>query len=403
MTKNLKAYRLWLASLGVFALAGATGAFMRFALLYGFPWGLQFANVRHAHSHLMYFGWVAPGLMALMVSWLPRLMKRPLSPRQIAQFRVNIIITLLLSLLAYAAFLPYGYSLASFGSVRLPAAVIASSLNIFAWYWFAWLYWRATKGVERGRPLRLWDAGLGFMILASMGAWGVAVASRLDVQDPFWNAALTHLFLDTVSDGWFVLTILGLAYAANPQAARHPLAARSESWLIVGLPVLFLLSVPINYVPIPVRLIGSAGGVSVALGLGGNIVALWSARPMGWRIQLLFLGLKGLATLAVVVPALSRWGDLMRLRVSYLHWLLLGFVTLGLIAAADDVWGRTAVPSRKWFAATVIAIIISLFFLTSLWPVAWSGRWVRVTAAWVALGPVLVALKALLQRLRRKT
>lgn len=365
---------------------------MRFGLLYGFPWGLQFTNIRHAHSHLMYFGWVTPALMALIVGWLPRLTGRPFTPRQLAQFRANIIATLLLSLLAYAAFLPYGYSLATFGSVRLPVAVIAASLNIVAWYWFIWLYWRATRGVERGRPLRLWDAALGFMILASMGAWSVAVISRLGIQDPFWSVAATHLFLDTFSDGWFVLAVLGLAYAANPQAAKHPWAVRGESWLIMGLPVLFLLSVPFNMMPLPIWLIGAAGGVLVALGLGGNLIALWSARPSGWGVPLFFLGLKALATLAVTIPAVTQWATIAQLRVSYLHWLLLGFVTLSLTVAAERLWGETAVPKRHWLTASVIAVILSLLLLTSLWPAAWSGRWVRVTAAWVALGPVLAAM-----------
>ncbi len=365
---------------------------MRFGLLYGFPWGLQFTNIRHAHSHLMYFGWVTPALMALIVGWLPRLTGRPFTPRQLAQFRANIIATLLLSLLAYAAFLPYGYSLATFGSVRLPVAVIAASLNIVAWYWFIWLYWRATRGVERERPLHLWDAALGFMILASMGAWSVAVISRLGIQDPFWSVAATHLFLDTFSDGWFVLAVLGLAYAANPQAAKHPWAVRGESWLIMGLPVLFLLSVPFNMMPLPIWLIGAAGGVLVALGLGGNLIALWSARPSGWGVPLFFLGLKALATLAVTIPAVTQWATIAQLRVSYLHWLLLGFVTLSLTVAAERLWGETAVPKRHWLTASVIAVILSLLLLTSLWPAAWSGRWVRVTAAWVALGPVLAAM-----------
>lgn len=58
----------WFSALGVFVLAGLTGAFMRFGLIYGFPWGLQYANIRHAHSHTMYFGWVTPALMALIAA-----------------------------------------------------------------------------------------------------------------------------------------------------------------------------------------------------------------------------------------------------------------------------------------------------------------------------------------------
>lgn len=43
----------WLGALGVFVLAGSTGALYRFGMPLGLPFGLQFGNVRHAHSHLM--------------------------------------------------------------------------------------------------------------------------------------------------------------------------------------------------------------------------------------------------------------------------------------------------------------------------------------------------------------
>src|SRR5690606_1433652 len=58
-SENL-AWRLALAS---FTLAALTGAFMRFGLYLGFPAGLRFGDVRHAHSHLMFFAWATPALM----------------------------------------------------------------------------------------------------------------------------------------------------------------------------------------------------------------------------------------------------------------------------------------------------------------------------------------------------
>jgi hypothetical protein len=65
LQKN-KWFWVWLTALGIFILAASTGAFMRFAMILGFPFGLMFTNVRHAHSHLMYFGWVTPALMGLI-------------------------------------------------------------------------------------------------------------------------------------------------------------------------------------------------------------------------------------------------------------------------------------------------------------------------------------------------
>jgi hypothetical protein len=381
----------WLAALALFILAGSTGALLRFGLLHGFPWGLQYSNVRHAHSHLMYFGWVTPALMGLMAAWLPTLTGRPFSPTLHTRFRAIIGITLLLALAAYVAFLLYGYRPAQFGDVRLPVSTILASFNMLAWYAFVLAYRQATRGAARNEPLRLWDGALVFLVLASLGAWGVAVTAVFNLSSPLLSAALTHLFLDLFAEGWFVLAVLGLVYAANPAAARHPWAAKSESLLIMGLPVLFLLGIPTNMLPPVARLIGSAGGVLVGMGLWISVVVLWRLAGGEWRVALAFLALKATATLAITVPAIALWSERANLRISYLHWLLLGFVTLALVSAARATWGQEFVRGGKGLVTAVILLILTLIPLTNLWPPAWHGLWVRQAAAWAALGPVLVA------------
>ncbi|HBY94193.1 MAG TPA: hypothetical protein DEP84_09560 [Chloroflexi bacterium] len=357
--------RLWIAALGVFLLAGSTGALNRFWLAYGFPAGLQFVNVRHAHSHLMYFGWVTPALMALIATRLPPLIGRTPSP----WIRRTIGATLGLALLAYPPFLLFGYSVAEIGGRRLPLSVITASLNILAWYTFIALYLRTTWGVPRSRPFRLWDAALAFQVLASMGAWGRGVLVGLKVTDPFLTDAAVYLFLDLFSDGWFMLALLGLA------AAEYPvLSSSSGRWamrlVIFGLPVTFLLGVPVSLVPTAVRLVAGLGGILVALGLLGGIWVLWPAvsrRPgTTWRVPLVFLGIKALAEFGIAVPSVALWAEQVGLRISYLHWLLLGFVTLGVLAAAKDAWGPATVRGSGWMTAGVILLIATLLPLTAL-------------------------------------
>jgi hypothetical protein len=60
--------------------------------------------------------------------------------------------------------------------------------------------------------------------------------------------------------------------------------------------------------------------------------------------------------------------------------------------ATAELWGDGAVVGRSLFTIAVLLLIASLIPLTRLWPVAWSGRWALVMAAWISLGPVLVAL-----------
>lgn len=392
---------IWLAALACFVIAGATGSLLRFGLLRGLPAGLGLVNVRHAHSHLMYFGWATPALMVLIVAWLPRLTGRSLSSR----FLWVMGATIGFALLAYLMFIQYGYQPAELAGRRLPLSVWAATLNVLAWYAYAYLYYRATRGAPRTRPLRFWDAALIFMILASFGAWGVAVVSRLQVADPFWSQAMTHLFLDLFSEGWFVLATLGLIFAMHPVKSERA-ANWGEQLIVIGLPVLFLLALPVGLVPAGLRTIAGIGGLLVAVGLLLTSAVLWpvvsgSGSWTGWRVPLVLLALKAVLGLGMILPVTARWGELNGFRVFYLHVLLLGFVTLGLVVSAKEVWGRAAVPGQRWLVVTILALLLSLVPLTGFWPAAWSGRWALQLAAVVSLGPVIVVVVMLVSLIVR--
>lgn len=59
---------MWRLAVCSFVLAGLTGVMLRLVPVVGLPGGLRFGDVRHAHSHLMYFGWATPMLMTLIGS-----------------------------------------------------------------------------------------------------------------------------------------------------------------------------------------------------------------------------------------------------------------------------------------------------------------------------------------------
>ena len=111
-------YGLW--SLFSLTIAAWTGVLMRFGLIGYLPsWANNFIAVRHAHSHLMYFGWVTPALMALIASRLPELGGGRMSGTHLA-----IGLAFVTALLAYPPFLLLGYTPAAIGGVRLPLSMI---------------------------------------------------------------------------------------------------------------------------------------------------------------------------------------------------------------------------------------------------------------------------------------
>jgi hypothetical protein len=394
----------WVGALLLFVLAGLTGSLYRFGMLHGLPADLQLVNVRHAHSHLMYYGWVTPALMTLIAAHLLRsLPDIQLQKRWQRRFGLVIGLTLGLALLAYIPFLLYGYGLVTVGTAQLPPAVIGSFFNLIGWYAFAFLYWRLTRGRPRSPAWRLWDLALGFLLLASLGGWGLALGRPLQITSPALLSGLTHFFLDLFSYGWFALALLGLMVASVPQMVSHRLVSWAEGLLLMGLPVIFLLSMPQGLVPPAVRIVAGVGGVMVAVGLWLYLWLLWPRLDTAWRVPLLFMGLTGVALVSVSLPGVADWAATMALRVSYLHWLLLGFVSLGLLAATADLWGDGAVYGRHLFTIAAIILILSLVPLTRLWPAEWSGRWALSLAAWVSLGPTLVALMMIGVNIRRET
>ncbi len=393
--------RYWLAALGCFVVAGTTGALYRFGLVLGLPWGLALTNVRHAHSHLMYFSWVTPALMALVVARLPEVLPNGWDV-PVRRFRWPIMGALVLGLAAYPFFLLFGYQPVAVGSARLPLAAVIGSLNTLAWYGFVWAYVKTTWRAPRVLPLKMWDAAAAFLVLASLGGWGVALAGRLGIDSLFITQAFTHLFLDLFADGWMVLALLGLATVSRPDLGRSAAATQSLTLLIIGLPVTFLLTIPVGLVPPAVRAVAGLGGVlvGVALLMQGSLLRprpstnRWSL----WTVPLFFLMLRAIAEIGIALPVIARWAERMNLRISYLHWLLLGFVTLGLVAAANETWPFHPLKSWRAFTIGVILIVVSLIPLTRLWPEAWSGLWVLWLAAIVTLIPVLVILLELMGR-----
>lgn len=378
---------IFLGALALFLVAGATGTLFRFQLAYGWEGPLELANVRHAHSHLMYFGWGTPALMALIWYHLP---SRATGPYH-TLFRWVAGWIFVSALLSYPLFLLFGYSPVQVGGARLPIAVVGATLNIFGWYGFAGLYLVVTKGLRRSLSLRLWDLALFGLLLSTLGAWGLPLLKPLGFHDPLWTQALIHVFLDLFSEGWFVLGMLGLAYAG-----RTPEGTWLRSWplwlVVLGVPVTFLLALPAAELSVAVEWIGRAGGVLVGTGLLVLAVPLLRI-PSGetprwiWGLPLAFLVLKGSAQLAgSLIPDL--WlGENHGLRILYLHLMLLGFLTLGLAAAAWQAWRPYDLRDMRWFHAAVAMVLASLVLLTPWGPLEGGGAY-RV-AAWVAGLPVL--------------
>ncbi len=376
---------VWRGAVLAFTLAAATGAFFRFSLAYGFPSGINLANARHAHSHLMYFAWVTPALFLLITARV-----RALTGREAHKAgKLGMVSALILGWLSYIPFLLFGYSPMTIGTFTLPPSVILAGLNMFSWYLFIWGYARQTRGVQRRRAIALFDGALLFLVLASLGAWGISVATPLGADGLVLTTAFTRIFLNYFSEGWLLLAVLGLAISFVEEDRGATKAMTVATWMLVaGISISFLLGMPRSLVSPPAQLLARIAGSFMAVGLLVICRQIFRRSDGVWKVPALFLALKTLGLFIVCITPTIWWSDLYAERLLYLHVHLLGFVSLGIIAAAHQIIGVTGRAQRFWMNLAVSLVVLSLLPLTMFWPGGLKGGWILFEMAWPALLPV---------------
>ena len=387
------------------AVAASTGVLLRFGMVLGMPaWANDFGAVRHAHSHLMYFGWVTLGLMALIWHFLPSLTGRAL-PKGVG---LQMATTAVLALLSFPAFWSNGYGLTKIGSAELPLGSMAAGLNGILWIVFVGLYFHATWGLpERPLPVQLWDWAVILLLIAFGGALGLVGLVVTDSVNISLQQVFLHLFLDLFAVGWFNLALLGVLWASLGKHAPTPKWLPSQSLAVFVLPT-FLLGVSPIIVTDALFWLAAIANLGAAALLAWHLYALWQRRKrLPWLVQfgLVILGVHVVSALFVMWPGFWQWSAGTQLRVFFLHNFLLGWVSSGLLGIVMALVGQiTQSASRRvtlvWGSGIVVMLVALLGvgfvqFLpvsaaTWFWLAAWSSVLPAVVAIW-SLGHLVLA------------
>ena len=384
-------------SVALFALlvAASTGSLLRFGLGWGMPaWAANYTAIRHAHSHLMYFGWATLALMALIWHFLSLHTGRAL-PRSV-HWQMGM--TAVLSLLSFPAFWANGYGLTQIGSASLPLGAIISSLNGLAWYLFAWLYWRESRHLSRRPlPVQLWDWAILLLLLSSGGALGLMGMVVSGGQSLFLQQTFLHLFLDLFAVGWFTLALLGLLWAWLGERIELP---RRLPVLLLALaiaPTFFLGMSPALVSP-PLFWVAAVANGLAGLLLFWHVAALlrhWAHLPWLMRFAVGMLAVHGLMALVVLWPGVWEWSSRTQLRVYFLHNLLLGWMSSALLALILDRLGLGQIQWVRWLGWAWIGgvggMLLLLLWLGLLQFVPVSALLLLRAATWSSFVPVGVA------------
>jgi hypothetical protein len=382
----------WTAAIACFVLAALTGTVFRFTAAGFAPLsGLDLSFVRNAHSHLMLFSWATPPLMALIAQSLARGVARGSArDRLIRKFRWVIRAALVLGLLSFVPFLVAGYGPMHFGPVKLPLSIIFSTVSMLVWYAFAVVYARARRQVDAGPSERLWDLAVIFLVVGSAGAWARGAFMGMGVEDPLLTQGSIQFFLVTFSFGWLLLGMLGEFHRRHQTEQSR--ALDWAYWLLaLGVPAVFTTAIP-TAVPLWLEIAGYLGSLSVAIGLGVHVWSLWdSNRRIKPAPSLIAFTFVAAGMLAASAPPVLEWADQMGLRIVFVHVILLGVVSLGLI---ESFVPKLAWSGRNPMPLAVVVLLVTMLPATGLAAGVFGPLVGLYVVAFGSLAPALAALWA---------
>ncbi|NIT58200.1 MAG: hypothetical protein GWN00_18810 [Aliifodinibius sp.] len=391
---NLGNQWLWHISIACFVLAGLTGFLYRLGMMGWVPGDLSLGNIRHAHSHLMFFGWAVPLPFYIIMQKIVD--KTDSGMEGINTMKYSIAAVLFFGLLAYPFFLFYGYRPVNIGSASLPLSVIFSGFVMIGWYGFLIGYWKSRTTLKEDESLPWIDGALVLLTVCSLGAWGVAVIQEVTPSSHLLMKSMTHFFLAAFTEGWVVLVLSGVLISELEIGRQHWWASPQFALgaIAIGAPLTFPYGISESL--LTPMLLGTArfGGGLAAIGLLSVVYAIFKSgkwRHAIWIWPVALLTLKGIMQLGASVVPSSFWLADPGLRVLYLHILLLGGLTL----LAFAWFNRRTSVSKIFFhlvGGTIMVTLLTLLMFTGVWPKVLSGAWIIDALALGALLPILAVI-----------
>lgn len=388
---------LILASLLAFFIGGITGFGYRLGLLGWLSMDLNLENIRHAHSHLMFFCWAVPLPLTI---FLHQLKNHSVTETQLRKLQYAVMFMLVSGYLAYPFFLLYGYHPVPLWGVHLPLSVILSGLVMVGWHLFTVVYIRIRMKSKTtlSSNFTLFEAALLMLNISSLGAWGVAIAQNIAISSPVIPKALTHFFLSVFTEGWCLLAALAVFKSLIICDNTRTISEWPVLLLILASPFLFtigLFALELNpVILISTRLALVAGALALAYLLYQLLYnRRFNTNRLPFFVAILFTLLAATKLIAALLPA-EYWIYDHNFRILYLHLLLLGILSLVVLKWLIQELSISKL-SDSLIRISIVLVLLSLLLLTKLIPVFWSGRYLTIFASFAAILPALAVLPVL--------
>jgi hypothetical protein len=320
----MKKYRLPII---FFSIAVAMGAFLRWQYINPTP-GVNFRNVLHGHSHLMFSGWV---LNVLLFAFIDAHIRSRLKT-----FNLLLITLQACTIGMLIAFPMQGYGLTS---------IIFSTLHTLVSVSIIIFFFRQTKS---SNLISLWFAKLSmiFFLISTIGPFSLGYLSSHGLNQSCWYNYSIYFYLHFQYNGCFTFGILSLFYELlENKKISFDYQKGKTIGMILALSCLpaFLLSILYNKPGIIFNIIGglAAAGQIVAFDLFQKefrtikydfISKSTKASSVALYVVLFALGLKLFLQFISAFPSIAELTNQLRpVVIAYIHLMLIGVVSFFLI------------------------------------------------------------------------
>ena len=343
MENNTFRTKLWiqiaLINFCVVALAGVT---MRYKINFSLPQVNQ-KYLMHGHSHFAFVGWVAIGLMTLMVRYLVR------NKVQTNYKKYHWILTADV-IAAYAMFISFiiqGYDF---------WAITFSTITILISYFFIFFYWKDLNKVKDPGFSTAWHkAALLLWAFSSLGAFMLAylMINRIMIQDLYISSV--YFFMHFQYNGWFLFVCFGIFFSYMHRLGLIRIGLLSKRlFYIMALTVVptFFLSILWMRLPVALHWIANISAVLQLLVLlyFFKILAIvknnkaihfsWSTKSL-WILASTAFILKIILQMLSTMPFLSHFAFGFRpVVIGYLHLSFVGIISLFILGYINEFMHR---------------------------------------------------------------
>jgi hypothetical protein len=304
-------------NLFILALIGLT---LRAYPFFSFPF--QYRNLLHAHSHFAFGGWVMPVLAWLITKNFPSS-----ANIKFVHWR-NIVFLILFSAYGMLGSFPFqGYA---------PTSIFFSTLSTIAAFYLAIILWKVTRPEKNNLPEKFLRAGLFYLVLSSIGPFSTGPLIAMGKQGTNIYFDAIYFYLHFQYNGWFTFAMLAVLYKIMGDRANEKNGNRVFNLMNLACVPAFFLSVLWHK---PGFIFNIIGGLAALMQFVAVYYFWKDAVQVKWKdafvsglvkISLAAFAMKIVLQVLSAIPSIAAMAYTERnFVISYLHLVLLGFISLG--------------------------------------------------------------------------